>query len=112
MIRRSLYLAAIQFTLLLAIVASFSDIPTRAQSLGSAGTINGVVTDPNGAVVPNASITISNPITGYKRTAAADDTGAFVSPIFRLTTINSPFRPMDSPPRSKAFPFAHPCRSA
>lgn len=77
MFRRSIYLAALQFALLLAITASFSNIHARAQSLGSAGTINGVVTDPNGAVVPNASITISNPITGYKRTAAADDAGTF-----------------------------------
>lgn len=48
-----------------------------AQSLGSAGTVTGVVTDPNGAVVPNASVTISNQVTGYTRTVNTDTDGSF-----------------------------------
>ena len=39
-----------------------------AQSLGSAGTVTGVVTDPNGAVVPGASVKIENSVTGYNHT--------------------------------------------
>jgi len=41
------------------------------------GAVSGVVLDPNGAVVPNATVTISNPITGYKRTANTDLDGSF-----------------------------------
>lgn len=48
-----------------------------AQSLGTAGTVSGSVVDPNGAVVPNANITISNPVTGYKRTTNAGADGSF-----------------------------------
>jgi hypothetical protein len=55
----------------------FSGPSAPAQSLGSAGTVSGVVTDPNGAVVPNATVTISNPVTGYTRTVNADADGSF-----------------------------------
>ncbi|HXI92865.1 MAG TPA: TonB-dependent receptor [Blastocatellia bacterium] len=48
-----------------------------AQSLGTAGTIEGVVTDPTGAVVPGASVKIENRITGYQRTTSTDSNGAF-----------------------------------
>ncbi|HWB85581.1 MAG TPA: TonB-dependent receptor [Bryobacteraceae bacterium] len=48
-----------------------------AQSLGSAGTINGVVNDPSGAAVPDAAIELKNPITGYTRTATTGPTGTF-----------------------------------
>jgi len=45
-----------------------------AQGLG-AGTVEVTVVDPNGAVVPNASVTISNPVTGYTRTAVTGQDG-------------------------------------
>ncbi len=48
-----------------------------AQSLGSAGTIEGTVTDPSGAVVSGAVVTIENRVTGYKRTTSTDATGTF-----------------------------------
>src|SRR3989440_26544 len=51
-------------------------IVANAQAL-SAGTITGAVTDPNNAVVANAQVTISNPITGYKRTVSTDTDGTF-----------------------------------
>jgi Carboxypeptidase regulatory-like domain len=54
--------------------------PARFEAHGqalTAGTVTGVVVDPNGAVVPNAAVTISNPITGYKRTANTDTAGTF-----------------------------------
>ncbi|MGB9181501.1 MAG: TonB-dependent receptor [Pyrinomonadaceae bacterium] len=51
--------------------------PLRAQALGSAGTVSGVVTDPNNAVVPNATVTIANPITGYTRTVNTGTDGTF-----------------------------------
>src|SRR5882724_2612882 len=48
-----------------------------SQSLGNAGTISGTIVDPNGAVVRGATVTIQNPVTGYKRTVTTDDSGAF-----------------------------------
>ncbi len=48
-----------------------------AQSLGAAGTIEGLVTDPNSAVIPDASVTLENRITGYKRATTTDANGAF-----------------------------------
>jgi hypothetical protein len=53
-----------------------------AQSLGNAGTIEGSVVDQSGALVPRATVTLTNAITGYKQTLASGDDGAF-----RLTNI-------------------------
>jgi hypothetical protein len=54
----------------------------RAQSLGSAGTITGTVTDPSGAVLPGAVVGIRNPITGYSQATTTDQQGRF-----RLTNL-------------------------
>ncbi|MDQ6653321.1 MAG: TonB-dependent receptor, partial [Acidobacteriota bacterium] len=47
-----------------------------AQSIS--GRIVGTVTDPNGAVVPEASISVTNEGTGAQRTVKADDSGTYV----------------------------------
>src|SRR6266480_4411653 len=47
-----------------------------AQSL-TAGTIAGAVFDPNNAAVPNANVTIANPVTGYTRTVTSNADGTF-----------------------------------
>jgi hypothetical protein len=46
------------------------------QSL-TAGTVSGTVTDPNSAVVPNATVTIENAVTGYKQTVNTGTDGLF-----------------------------------
>jgi hypothetical protein len=48
-----------------------------AQSGGSSGSINGTVTDPTGAVIPNATVEIHNPVSSYDRTTATDSKGNF-----------------------------------
>ncbi|HEY4356431.1 MAG TPA: TonB-dependent receptor [Acidobacteriaceae bacterium] len=48
-----------------------------AQSAGSAGTLVGIVTDPTGAVVPGAVVTIINPVSGYNRNSTTDSTGRY-----------------------------------
>jgi hypothetical protein len=48
-----------------------------AQSGSNSGTINGVVMDGSGAVVPNAQVTIHNPVSGYSRTVTSDGTGHY-----------------------------------
>src|SRR5258706_13619223 len=57
----------------------FSYFPNHAlaQSLGNAGTVQGVVSDPSGAGVPQATVTILNRITNYRRTTTTDSKGAF-----------------------------------
>lgn len=50
---------------------------TYAQSLGNTGTIQGVVTDPTGAVIPGAIISVKNSITGYKQETKSEDDGSF-----------------------------------
>ena len=48
-----------------------------AQSPGTAGTVSGTVTDPNGAVVAGASLTIKNAVTGFTRAATSDAEGNY-----------------------------------
>ncbi|MGI8733727.1 MAG: carboxypeptidase-like regulatory domain-containing protein, partial [Pyrinomonadaceae bacterium] len=50
----------------------------HAQSIN--GRIIGTVTDPNGAVVPKASVSVTNEGTGAQRTVEADDSGTYVVP--------------------------------
>ncbi len=47
----------------------------RAQS--AAGTIAGIVTDASGAVVPGATVTIENPVSGLSRSATTDAAGHY-----------------------------------
>ena len=49
----------------------------QAQGVGSSGDITGTVTDPTGAVLPKASITVVNTETGLRREAVANATGQF-----------------------------------
>lgn len=47
------------------------------QSLGSAGTIAGKVTDPSGAAIPGARVSLSNDLTLYRREAMTSVSGEF-----------------------------------
>jgi hypothetical protein len=48
----------------------------QAQS-GSAGTVHGTVTDPSGAVIPGATVHLSNQVSGFERTTTTDAAGLF-----------------------------------
>ncbi len=48
-----------------------------AQTAGSAGTLSGLVTDPSGAIVPGAIVTLVNPVSGYNRSATTDSAGRY-----------------------------------
>src|SRR5215213_1438574 len=50
---------------------------TSAFAQGRIGTVQGTVKDPNGAVVPNAKVTVTQSVTGYNQTAQTDDDGVF-----------------------------------
>ena len=51
--------------------------PARTQSAGSAGTVTGTVTDPSGAVVAGATVTLSNGVSGLTRTVSTDNSGSY-----------------------------------
>jgi hypothetical protein len=96
MLKISIPKLALRAVLLLAVASAAPH--AFAQSLGSAGTVTGVVTDPNGAVVPGASVKIENPLTGYNRTVKTDADGAFkigdVPPnVYQLTVAATGFSP-------------------
>src|SRR5258706_10588536 len=50
----------------------------EAQGLGGAGTLQGVVKDPTGGVMQAVEVKISNPVSGFARTATTDGTGRYV----------------------------------
>ena len=50
----------------------------NAQGLGGAGTVQGVVKDATGGVLPGATVAISNPVTGFKRDMVTDEHGQFI----------------------------------
>jgi hypothetical protein len=78
---------------------SFSVLSLWAQSAGNAGTIVGTVTDATGAIVPNAAISIQNPVSGYSKTTKSDDQGHYqfanlpLNPYHLVVTVSgfSPF---------------------
>src|SRR5437762_2779860 len=51
--------------------------PVLGQSLGNAGTIEGTVVDPSGAVVTGATVTIHNSVSGYSRSTVTGADGTF-----------------------------------
>jgi hypothetical protein len=67
----------------------------RAQS-GTSGSINGVVTDPSGGVVANATVEIHNPVSEYDRTTKTDASGDF-------SFANVPFNPYHLSVNSQGF---------
>ena len=64
----------------------FSVAIAYAQSGGGSGSLNGVVLDPSGAVVANATVEIHQLVSGYDRTTVTDGRGNF-------TFSNVPFNP-------------------
>jgi hypothetical protein len=63
----------------------FCALPGRAQ-MGNSGSLEGVVKDPSGSVVANATVEVSNPVSGFRRGATTGSDGSF-----RFT--NVPFNP-------------------
>ncbi len=68
----------IRFAFLTFCLCGLLAINASAQSIN--GKILGTVTDQNGAVVPNATVTTTNEGTGAKRTVSADENGFYVLP--------------------------------
>src|SRR5258707_7616828 len=60
-------------------LTTFALLPASAQSTVATGSIQGTVTDPNGAVVPNAAITIKNKATGQTSKLTSSSSGTYAS---------------------------------
>jgi hypothetical protein len=53
---------------------------TSAQGMfaqGTSGSVSGAVTDSTGAAIPGATVTLSNPLTGYSHVVTTDSAGAY-----------------------------------
>jgi len=78
------YVKSRSATFLLTIFVALS-VVAHGQS-GSSTSITGIVVDPSGAVVTNATVEVRSPVSGFSRNAVTDAAGKFVVP-------NVPFNP-------------------
>jgi hypothetical protein len=62
---------------LLTVFFAFSSMGLWSQSAGNAGTVVGTVTDATGAIVPGATVSIENPVSGYSRVTTTDSSGHY-----------------------------------
>ena len=63
--------------LAVAVTSCFLAIGTLAFAQSATTSLRGTVADPKGAVVAGASVTLSNPATGFSRTAQTNDQGIY-----------------------------------
>ena len=75
-----------RFAVIGGIALFLGSILALAQGGGNSGSIRGTVVDPSGAVVPNATVEIHNPVSQFDRTTTTDKSGNF-------TFDNVPFNP-------------------
>ena len=61
-------------------------LPCAALGQSSTATLSGSVVDANGAVVPGAKVTVTNPATGLQREAVTDERGVFTVPLLPPST--------------------------
>ena len=83
------YLSLVLLTLLLLLPSS-----SLAQSQANTGSIEGIITDQTGAVVPNAEVTLQNTGTNFTRRLTTDSEGRFRGVLMPLgqyrVTVKSP----------------------
>lgn len=79
---RQVFLCGLLFFAVL--VLGFNQNYAQSQALN--GQIEGVVTDANGAALPNASVTVRNIETGAERKITSDESGVYRAPLLPLGT--------------------------
>jgi hypothetical protein len=77
------------------IAFAFAALSASAQG-GNAGAIHGAVTDPSGAVIPKATVQLTDKVSGFDRTTTTDATGQF-------SFSNVPFNPYMVDASAKGF---------
>ncbi|MCX6537645.1 MAG: TonB-dependent receptor [Acidobacteria bacterium] len=75
-----------RLTILVAILALALAVPAAAQSQAANGSIQGTVVDASGAVLPGATVTVTNPETGAHRTVVTNEAGMFRALLLPLGT--------------------------
>jgi len=66
------------FKILFSILCLFTfAMAAHGQNAGNSTNVGGTVTDPSGAVVPGATVTIHNPVSQYQRSTTTDASGNF-----------------------------------
>jgi Carboxypeptidase regulatory-like domain/TonB-dependent Receptor Plug Domain len=78
--KKSRFAASAVFLVLALCLSAYS------QSGGNSTSVTGTVSDPSGAVVPNATVEIHNPVSQFRRSTTTDNNGNFSIP-------NVPFNP-------------------
>ncbi|MGB7072714.1 MAG: TonB-dependent receptor, partial [Candidatus Sulfotelmatobacter sp.] len=91
-------LSSFKWLLLAILIVSFgfAGVLVKAQSGGSSGSINGTVLDPDGAVVPNATVEIQDPVSHFDQSTTTDKSGSFNLP-------NIPFNPYHMTVKAEGF---------
>ena len=85
--------------ILFVLVLISATLTASAQS-GNAGTVRGTLTDPSGAVVPNAAVHLINDVSGFDQTATTNAQGQFVfsnvpfNP-YRISAVVNGFAPLN-----------------
>jgi hypothetical protein len=69
----------LSFSFVSLIVIALCALTALGQSQASTGQIAGTVKNPNGELVPGATVTVTNPATGYSRTFTTNDQGGFTA---------------------------------
>lgn len=94
-----LFLPSVLFLVFISLLLA----PSAFAQVFDTGTIGGTVTDPQGAVVPHADVTITNVGTGIERSLKTDNGGSFVASAlpfgnYVVTVISSGFAKVSSKP--------------
>lgn len=79
-----------------ALVLMIAVVPRGMFGQGEGGAVSGTVVDPTGAAIPGATVTISNPVSGYTSTRTSDATGHY-------KFFNLPFAPYKVTASAKGF---------
>jgi hypothetical protein len=61
-------------------------LPTYAQSEAAGGSIEGIVTDSSGAVLPGVAVEVRNSDTGFTRSLLTNEVGRYTAPLLAVGT--------------------------
>src|SRR5262245_31308009 len=75
--RRKEFMKSIRILLCLSVCLFIPSGVTLAQGVGASGSVAGTITDTSGAVVANATVTVTDSQRGTKRTATTDSVGHY-----------------------------------